>query len=55
MPRYLWWLANIVNSGELGSRNDGATPINNRRALSNDVTNFPSIDYRRLFYFISLN
>ncbi|WP_425360852.1 MULTISPECIES: palindromic element RPE2 domain-containing protein [unclassified Candidatus Tisiphia] len=37
----------IVNSGELGSRSDGATPISNRRALSNDVTNFPSIDYIR--------
>ncbi|WP_425364422.1 palindromic element RPE2 domain-containing protein [Candidatus Tisiphia endosymbiont of Mystacides longicornis] len=35
----------IVNSGELGSRNDGATPISNRRALSDDITNFPSIDY----------
>nr|WP_275656720.1 palindromic element RPE2 domain-containing protein [Rickettsia endosymbiont of Culicoides newsteadi] len=35
----------IVNSGELGSRNDGATPISNRRALSDDVTNFSSIDY----------
>ncbi|WP_425364624.1 palindromic element RPE2 domain-containing protein [Candidatus Tisiphia endosymbiont of Mystacides longicornis] len=35
----------IVNSGELGSRNDGATPISNRRATSDDVTNFPSIDY----------
>nr|WP_275656724.1 palindromic element RPE2 domain-containing protein [Rickettsia endosymbiont of Culicoides newsteadi] len=35
----------MVNSGELGSRNDGATPISNRRALSDDVTNFPSIDY----------
>ncbi|WP_250311145.1 palindromic element RPE2 domain-containing protein [Rickettsia endosymbiont of Oedothorax gibbosus] len=31
----------IVNSGELGSRNDGATPISNRRATSDDVTNFP--------------
>ncbi|UCM86329.1 MAG: palindromic element RPE2 domain-containing protein [Rickettsia endosymbiont of Culicoides impunctatus] len=35
----------MVNSGELGSRNDGATPISNRRALSDDVTNFSSIDY----------
>ncbi|WP_425360243.1 MULTISPECIES: hypothetical protein [unclassified Candidatus Tisiphia] len=26
----------IVNSGELGSRNDGATPISNRRALSDE-------------------
>ncbi|WP_341748967.1 palindromic element RPE2 domain-containing protein [Candidatus Tisiphia endosymbiont of Sialis lutaria] len=30
---------------ELGSRNDGATPISNRRVTSDDVTNFPSIDY----------
>ncbi|WP_410520889.1 MULTISPECIES: palindromic element RPE2 domain-containing protein [unclassified Candidatus Tisiphia] len=29
----------------MGSRNDGATPISNRRATSDDVTNFPSIDY----------
>ncbi|WP_410520897.1 MULTISPECIES: palindromic element RPE2 domain-containing protein [unclassified Candidatus Tisiphia] len=29
----------------MGSRNDGATPISNRRALSDDVTNFSSIDY----------
>ncbi|WP_250310927.1 palindromic element RPE2 domain-containing protein [Rickettsia endosymbiont of Oedothorax gibbosus] len=35
----------IVNSGEFGTRNDGATPISNRRATSDDVTNFPSIDY----------
>ncbi|WP_250310672.1 palindromic element RPE2 domain-containing protein [Rickettsia endosymbiont of Oedothorax gibbosus] len=35
----------IVNSGEFGARNDGATPISNRRALSDDVTNFSSIDY----------
>ncbi|WP_425360141.1 MULTISPECIES: hypothetical protein [unclassified Candidatus Tisiphia] len=35
----------IVNSGEVDSRSDGATPINNRRALSDDVTNFSSIDY----------
>ncbi|MDN3031313.1 MAG: palindromic element RPE2 domain-containing protein [Candidatus Tisiphia sp.] len=41
----------IVNSGELGSRNDGATPISNRRALSDDVTNFPSIDYNNSPYF----
>ncbi|MCC8399174.1 MAG: palindromic element RPE2 domain-containing protein [Rickettsia endosymbiont of Platyusa sonomae] len=36
---------NIVNSGEFGARNDGATPISNRRATSDDVTNFSSIDY----------
>ncbi|WP_425360088.1 MULTISPECIES: acyl-[ACP]--phospholipid O-acyltransferase [unclassified Candidatus Tisiphia] len=44
----------IVNSGELGSRSDGATPISNRRALSDDVTNFSSIDYnkdRQIFLF----
>ncbi|UCM85572.1 MAG: palindromic element RPE2 domain-containing protein [Rickettsia endosymbiont of Culicoides impunctatus] len=35
----------IVNSGEFGARNDGAIPISNRRATSDDVTNFPSIDY----------
>ncbi|MCC8399543.1 MAG: palindromic element RPE2 domain-containing protein [Rickettsia endosymbiont of Platyusa sonomae] len=35
----------MVNSGEFGARNDGATPISNRRALSDDVTNFSSIDY----------
>ncbi|WP_094649049.1 MULTISPECIES: palindromic element RPE2 domain-containing protein [Rickettsieae] len=39
----------IVNSGEFGARNDGATPISNRRALSDDVTNFPSIDYSNWF------
>ncbi|OZG31538.1 zinc ABC transporter substrate-binding protein [Rickettsia endosymbiont of Culicoides newsteadi] len=37
----------IVNSGGLGSRSDGATPISNRRALSDDVSNFSSIDYTR--------
>jgi RPE2 domain-containing protein len=36
----------IVNSGELGSRSDGATPIINRRTTSEDVTNFSSIDYK---------
>ncbi|WP_341763641.1 2-polyprenylphenol hydroxylase [Candidatus Tisiphia endosymbiont of Beris chalybata] len=35
----------IVNSGEFGARSDGATPIYNRQALSDDVTNFSSIDY----------
>ncbi|WP_341748554.1 MULTISPECIES: palindromic element RPE2 domain-containing protein [unclassified Candidatus Tisiphia] len=39
-------IAGIINSGEFGTRNDGATPISNRRATSDDVTNFPSIDYR---------
>ncbi|UCM86328.1 MAG: palindromic element RPE2 domain-containing protein [Rickettsia endosymbiont of Culicoides impunctatus] len=39
----------MVNSGEFGTRNDGATPISNRRALSDDVTNFPSIDYSGLY------
>ncbi|MDN3030217.1 MAG: palindromic element RPE2 domain-containing protein [Candidatus Tisiphia sp.] len=37
----------MVNSGEFGARNDGRTPISNRRATSDDVTNFPSIDYNR--------
>ncbi|MCC8400034.1 MAG: palindromic element RPE2 domain-containing protein [Rickettsia endosymbiont of Platyusa sonomae] len=36
---------NIVNSGEFGARNDGATPISNRRATSDNVPNFSSIDY----------
>ncbi|MCC8371645.1 MAG: palindromic element RPE2 domain-containing protein [Rickettsia endosymbiont of Pseudomimeciton antennatum] len=36
----------IVNSGEFGARSDGATPISNRRATSDDVTNFSSIDYK---------
>ncbi|UCM86312.1 MAG: palindromic element RPE2 domain-containing protein [Rickettsia endosymbiont of Culicoides impunctatus] len=35
----------MVNSGEFGARSDGAKPIWNRRATSNDVTNFSSIDY----------
>ncbi|WP_250310752.1 glycosyltransferase [Rickettsia endosymbiont of Oedothorax gibbosus] len=43
----------IVNSGELGSRNDGATPISNRRALSDNVTNFPSIDYNDIYVIYS--
>ncbi|WP_341748902.1 palindromic element RPE2 domain-containing protein [Candidatus Tisiphia endosymbiont of Sialis lutaria] len=38
----------IVNSGEFGARSDGATPISNRRATSDDVTNFSSIDYMHL-------
>ncbi|WP_250312257.1 phosphomannomutase/phosphoglucomutase [Rickettsia endosymbiont of Oedothorax gibbosus] len=37
--------SSIVNSGEVDSRSDGATPISNKRALSDDVTNFSSIDY----------
>ncbi|OZG31513.1 lipid IV(A) 3-deoxy-D-manno-octulosonic acid transferase [Rickettsia endosymbiont of Culicoides newsteadi] len=37
----------IINSGGLGSRNDGVTPISNRRATSDDVPNFSSIDYKR--------
>ncbi|HJD56594.1 MAG TPA: palindromic element RPE2 domain-containing protein [Rickettsia endosymbiont of Sericostoma sp. HW-2014] len=35
----------MVNSGEFGARSDGATPISNRRATSNDVPSFSSIDY----------
>ncbi|WP_341747829.1 hypothetical protein [Candidatus Tisiphia endosymbiont of Dascillus cervinus] len=35
----------IVNSEELDSRNDGAKPIDNRRAIEDDVTKFSSIDY----------
>ncbi|HJD64528.1 MAG TPA: DUF6314 family protein [Rickettsia endosymbiont of Sericostoma sp.] len=41
-------MIHIVNAGEFVARNDGATPISNRRATSDDVTNFPSIDY--IFY-----
>ncbi len=37
--------SSIVNSGEVDSRSDGATPISNRRVTSDDVTNFSSIDY----------
>ncbi|HJD57628.1 palindromic element RPE2 domain-containing protein [Candidatus Tisiphia endosymbiont of Ptychoptera albimana] len=37
----------IVNSGEFGARSDGATPISNRRATSDNVPNFSSIDYNR--------
>ncbi|WP_094649186.1 MULTISPECIES: palindromic element RPE2 domain-containing protein [Rickettsieae] len=40
------FVTTIVNSGGLGSRSDGATPISNRRATSDDVTNFSSIDYK---------
>ncbi|OZG31346.1 phosphoglycerol transferase [Rickettsia endosymbiont of Culicoides newsteadi] len=36
----------IVNSGEFGARSDGVTPITNRRALSDNVPNFSSIDYK---------
>nr|WP_284346770.1 palindromic element RPE2 domain-containing protein [Rickettsia endosymbiont of Oedothorax gibbosus] len=39
----------MVNSGEFGARSNGATPISNRRATSDDVPNFSSIDYSRLF------
>ncbi|MDN3030601.1 MAG: succinyl-diaminopimelate desuccinylase [Candidatus Tisiphia sp.] len=35
----------IVNSGEFGAKSDGATPISNRRATSDNVPNFSSIDY----------
>nr|WP_250311401.1 palindromic element RPE2 domain-containing protein [Rickettsia endosymbiont of Oedothorax gibbosus] len=38
----------IVNSGEFGARSDGATPISNRRATSDNVPNFSSIDYRSI-------
>ncbi|MCC8399976.1 MAG: phage terminase large subunit family protein [Rickettsia endosymbiont of Platyusa sonomae] len=36
------------SSGEFGARSDGATPISNRRALSDNVTNFSSIDYKAI-------
>ncbi|UCM93445.1 MAG: palindromic element RPE2 domain-containing protein [Rickettsia endosymbiont of Cimex lectularius] len=39
MPNY------VVNSGGLGARSDGAMPIDNRRAIEDDVTKFSSIDY----------
>ncbi|HJD56618.1 MULTISPECIES: palindromic element RPE2 domain-containing protein [unclassified Candidatus Tisiphia] len=39
------FLKDIVNSGKFGARNDGATPISNRRATSDDFPNFSSIDY----------
>ncbi|HJD64139.1 MAG TPA: palindromic element RPE2 domain-containing protein [Rickettsia endosymbiont of Sericostoma sp.] len=35
----------MVDSGAFGARNDGATPISNRRALSDNIPNFSSIDY----------
>ncbi|HJD57512.1 MAG TPA: palindromic element RPE2 domain-containing protein [Rickettsia endosymbiont of Sericostoma sp. HW-2014] len=35
----------MVNSREFGARSDGATPISNRRATSDNVPNFSSIDY----------
>ncbi|WP_342278642.1 PD-(D/E)XK nuclease family protein [Candidatus Tisiphia endosymbiont of Myopa tessellatipennis] len=38
----------IVNSGELDSRYDGAKPIDNRRVIEDDVTKFSSIDYKDL-------
>ncbi len=41
-------LSTIVNSGEFGARSDGATPINNRRATSDNVPNFSSIDYNKV-------
>ncbi|MDN3030641.1 MAG: iron donor protein CyaY [Candidatus Tisiphia sp.] len=45
-PYHFYYTTGIANSGELGTRNDGATPISNRRTMSDDVTNFSSIDYR---------
>ncbi|MDN3029989.1 MAG: palindromic element RPE2 domain-containing protein [Candidatus Tisiphia sp.] len=36
---------NIVNSGEFGARSNRAKPISNKRATSDDVPNFSSIDY----------
>nr|WP_250312100.1 L-threonylcarbamoyladenylate synthase [Rickettsia endosymbiont of Oedothorax gibbosus] len=46
-------LPTIVNSGEFGARSDGATPIGNRRATSDNAPNFSSIDYK-LSYVASL-
>ncbi|WP_375334078.1 palindromic element RPE2 domain-containing protein [Candidatus Tisiphia endosymbiont of Xenochironomus xenolabis] len=39
----------IVNSGEFGARSDGATPISNRRATSDNAPNFSSIDYSNIW------
>ncbi|HJD56750.1 MAG TPA: palindromic element RPE2 domain-containing protein [Rickettsia endosymbiont of Sericostoma sp.] len=36
----------MVNSGRFGVRSYGVTPISNRQALSDNVTNFLSIDYK---------
>ncbi|MDR0329201.1 MAG: DUF2497 domain-containing protein [Rickettsia sp.] len=35
----------IVNSGGLGNKRDGATPIYNRQAIKDYATDFSSIDY----------
>ncbi|OZG31981.1 palindromic element RPE2 domain-containing protein [Rickettsia endosymbiont of Culicoides newsteadi] len=43
-------LEDIVNSGEFVARSDGATPITNRRATSNNVPNFSSIDYNVTYF-----
>ncbi|MCC8399033.1 MAG: palindromic element RPE2 domain-containing protein [Rickettsia endosymbiont of Platyusa sonomae] len=45
-------ISNIVNSGEFGARSDGAMPISNRRATSDDVPNFSSIDYNYKLLFL---
>ncbi|MCC8399413.1 MAG: palindromic element RPE2 domain-containing protein [Rickettsia endosymbiont of Platyusa sonomae] len=45
----------MVNSGEVDARSDGATPISNRRATSDNVTNFSSIDYTTKYQLIFLN
>ncbi|MCC8398973.1 MAG: palindromic element RPE2 domain-containing protein [Rickettsia endosymbiont of Platyusa sonomae] len=37
---YVFVVLDIVNSGEFGARSDGATPISNRRATSDNVPNF---------------
>ncbi|UCM85153.1 MAG: UvrD-helicase domain-containing protein [Rickettsia endosymbiont of Culicoides impunctatus] len=44
--KFIWDQDGIVNSGGVSARSDGATPISNRRALSDDVTNSSSIDYK---------
>lgn len=44
LPR-LKMILGIVNSGAFGARNDGAKPISNRRATSDDATKCSSIDY----------
>ncbi|MFU7500555.1 MAG: palindromic element RPE2 domain-containing protein [Candidatus Tisiphia sp.] len=39
----------IVNSGKFDARNDGAKPIDNRRAIEDDITKFSSIDYSKIY------
>ena len=43
--QFLIFIEYIVNSGELDARHDGAKPLDNRRAIEDDITKFSSIDY----------